>query len=319
MDHESPTTLTYPSADGHSTVHALLWEPRSGEPRAILQIVHGMSEHVARYDNLARHFTELGFVVAGEDHVGHGQTAASAKELGHMPAKGGVAILLADVDHLRQELQARYPHLPYVLYGHSMGSFIVRNYLAEHGEGVGAAIISGTNNPPAWLSTMGRGLALALAALRGETHRSRLVDTMAIGPYRSSVPDPRTDFDWLSTDDAVVDAYVADGRCGTMFTVGGYATLLTLTRNQVDPARVARIPEAVPILVVAGEQDPVGGNGKEVGEAAELLASRGSARVDLKLYPAMRHEIHNEVGGDAVIDDMTRWVEDVLAASPRRS
>ena len=310
--------LDFTSHDGKTTINAKLWtsarfgvaEQSGGEtPKAVVQIVHGMAEYIDRYDDLAEYLVGRGFVVCAEDHIGHGKSVLDSAEYGHMPAHGGKDILIGDVHTLYRMVHELFPDVPYVLYGHSMGSFITRAYLARYGDELAAAVLSGTGNVPAPLSKFGRTLARTLAAMRRETHRSALIDNMGAGAYGKKIENARTDLDWLSTDDAVVDAYIADDLCGFMFTVGGYATLLDLTAEVVTPQCAARVPKTLPVLFVAGDGDPVGGMGKGVKEAAQLLRDAGVRRVDAIVYPGMRHEIHNEIGHERVYDDVASWIE----------
>ena len=310
--------LDFTSHDGKTTINAKLWtsasfgtseQPGSETPKAVIQIVHGMAEYIDRYDDLAEYLVGRGFVVCAEDHIGHGKSAANVDEFGHMPAHGGKDILIGDVHTLYRMVHELFPGVPYVLYGHSMGSFITRCYIARYGDELAATVLSGTGNVAAPLSKFGRTLARMLAAIRGERHRSGFIDNMGAGAYGKQIENARTDLDWLSTDDAVVDAYIADELCGFMFTVGGYATLLDLTAEVVTPECAAKVPKALPILLVAGDGDPVGDMGEGVKAAAQLLRDAGVKQVDEIIYPGMRHEIHNEIGHEQVYDDVASWVE----------
>lgn len=313
--------LDFTSHDGKTTINAKLWtsslfgapgQPGSQEPKAVIQIVHGMSEYIDRYDELAEYFVGRGFVVCAEDHIGHGGSAASPAEYGHMPAHGGKDILLRDVHTLYRMVHELFPNAPYVMYGHSMGSFIARAYIARYGDELAACVLSGTGNVPAGLSKFGRSLARMLAAMRGETHRSAFIDNMGAGGYGKQIEGARTNLDWLSTDPEVVDAYIADERCGFMFTVGGYATLLDLTAEVVTPECASRVPAGLPVFFVAGDGDPVGDMGKGVKAAAQLLRDAGVKKVDERIYSGMRHEIHNEVGREQVYNDVASWIEDAV-------
>ena len=314
-------SFTYPSADGKSQINAKVWtnaafgtpdEPGVQKPKAIIQLVHGMAEYIDRYDSMACWYVDRGFVVCAEDHIGHGGTANGAAEFGHMPVNGGKDILIADVNRLRAQVSKCYPGIPYVMYGHSMGSFIVRAYIARYGQGLAAAVLSGTGNVPAGLSKAGRGMARFLAKTRGETYRSKTIDNMGAGGYGKQIKDARTPLDWLSTDESVVDAYIADPLCGFMFTVGGYATLLDLTAEVVTLECASQVPKELPCLFGAGDGDPVGDFGKGVRAAAQLLRDAGVQHVDDKIYEGMRHEIHNEFGREQVFDDVATWIEALL-------
>ena len=315
--------LDFASHDGKTLINAKLWasvafgtpdNPGREAPKAVIQIVHGMAEHIGRYDDLARYLVGRGFVVCAEDHVGHGKSAAGAHEYGHMPARGGKGILVGDVRTLYLVASSLFPNAPYVLYGHSMGSFIARAYIARYGDELSACVLSGTGDVAVALSKAGRTLARVLAAAKGEAYRSKIIDEMGAGAYGKQIENARTSFDWLSTDEAVVDAYIADDLCGFMFTVGGYSTLLDLTAEIASPACAGRVPKDLPVLFVAGGEDPVGERGVGVARAANLLRRAGVERVDEMIYPGMRHEIHNEIGYEQVYDDVARWIEGAVKA-----
>lgn len=311
--------IKYVSHSKKAYINAKLWtnarfggpdHPGVESPKAVVQIVHGMAEYIDRYDDFARYLVNRGFVVCAEDHVGHGGSATSSDDFGHIPMKGGKKIVVGDVHTLRVMVAPTFPDVPYVLYGHSMGSFIVRSYIARYSSGLAACVLSGTGNVPANLSKMGNTLARFIASIWGETHRSKIIDNMGAGAYGKKIKNARTDLDWLSTDESVVDAYIADDKCGFMFTVGGYATLLDLTAEVVTPECAESVSKDLPILLVAGDGDPVGDMGEGVKAAAQLLSDAGVKTVDCKIYEGMRHEIHNEVGKDQVYDDIASWIED---------
>ena len=319
-----PEKLAYPSHDGRTRIYALAWDPvfsssQGGRPRAVVQIVHGMCEHIGRYGEFARFLAARGFAVCGEDHIGHGESAADPGVFGHLPPREGKEILVADVDALRRLAQRRYgTDVPNFLFGHSMGSFIVRSFLTRPcARDLSGAILCGTGQQPRLLSAAGNLLARAIGRVAGPRRRSAFIDGLGAGAYGKRISNARTPFDWLSTDPAVVDAYLSDERCGFMFTVGGYAALTDLTGEIADPACVARVPYDIPLLFVAGAEDPVGANGKCVHAAAQALRRAGVERVDEILYPGMRHEILNEPGRAQVMSDILSWLEACLER-PRR-
>ena len=302
------------SHDGTSTIKGLVWEPertrgsRRVAPRGVIQIVHGMVEHVGRYDEFARFLVEQGFVVCAADHIGHGKSVASADELGCLPVDGKET-LIEDVHELRKTVTARYSRqTPYIMFGHSMGSFVTRVYLSEHAKGVQGAIICGTGNQPALLARSGNLLAHTIGTVMGERYKSTVLDSMGAGGFARAIENPRTPLDWISVDPAVVDAYIDDPLCGVMFTVGGYAALTGVVARAVDPRVAAHIPKDLPLLFIAGAEDPVGENGKAVVRAVELYRDAGVKDVSLILYPGMRHEILNEPGKQTVYADVLVWL-----------
>lgn len=313
-----------PSADGKTSLRARLWMPSSccsaqtgeevaSQPKGVIHVVHGMAEHIDRYDDFARFLVSRGYAVCGADMLGHGKSVSCSEELGCLPVSGGKEILLADVHALREAVRVRFGEgTPYVIFGHSMGSFIVRAYLARHGEGLAAAVLSGTGNIPVPLSKAGNLLARVIAAVKGVSHRSALLDGMGAGGYANKLDNPRTKVDWLSYNIHNVDAYQADALCGFMFSAGGYATLTDLTAEVAQSSSAGQIPADLPVLLVAGEGDPVGDFGKGVRAAANLFRQVGVRSVSCTIYSDMRHEILNEAGNRVVYEDVVEWIGEQL-------
>lgn len=312
---------SYISRDGMSHINAQIWtckkwgansEEAKEQPKGVVQIVHGMAEHIERYDHFARYLVSQGFVVCAEDHIGHGHSVPDVDLLGHMPLNGGKDILVADVHTLYCKVHADFPDVPYIIYGHSMGSLISRVYISRYGEELAACVLAGTAHGPINLSKIGESIAHLIANVRGETYRSKMLDNMGVGAYAKAIPNARTPLDWLSTVEDVVDDYMADELSGQMFTAGGYATLLSLINEVTTPAWAQAVPNGLPILFISGEDDPVGEMGKGVRAAAQLLRENGVVHVDEKLYEGKRHEIHNESNRDEVYKFVTDWIESVI-------
>lgn len=347
------TEFYFASQDGTSQIRALLWEPDPTDPAQakspqaapartdtpfILQIMHGMAEHIERYRNFAEYCTNRGIIVCGHDHIGHGKSVSSANEWGHMPFNGK-QVLIEDAHQLRLQIQERFQRqsqatveanleagadtsakaepsapLPYVLFGHSMGSFVLRLYLAEHATGIAAAIISGTGQQPALLSASGSLLARLLSLFRGINYKSPLLYQLSVGAYAKQIENAQTPLDWLSTDEAVVAAYIAAPDCGFLFDNGANYSLTSLTGSMVKPQLIAAIPLDLPLLFIAGADDPVGEKGAGVKRAVQLCEDTGHTDVSLKLYEGMRHEVLNERGRQQVYDDILKWAEKRVAA-----
>lgn len=305
------TTLHFDSSDGQTTIRALRWEP-AGEaasaPAGIVQIAHGMVEHVERYDDFARYLAANGYVVCAADHIGHGESVSSPERRGELP-ENGAQVMVNDVHTLRAMTSRAYPaDTPYFLFGHSMGSFIVRSYLARYGQGLAGAIICGTGQQPIALSKFAAALSRNIGRRKGFEYRSSFIDNLAMGGYGKAIKDARTPFDWLNTDPAKVDEYIADPACGMMFSVGGYASLTDLTAEVAGKACAAAVPDGLPVLFIAGAEDPVGDCGKGVRAAADAMANLSKARVTTKIYEGMRHEILNEPRHEEVYVDVLKWL-----------
>jgi alpha-beta hydrolase superfamily lysophospholipase len=308
------TELNYLSHDGQTQIHALLWEPDDGAaaPKGVVQIAHGMAEHINRYKDFAGFLVENGFVVCANDHLGHGQSVVSPDDWGNIPLKNGKDILVEDVNQLRSLVAAHYPNVPYFLFGHSMGSFIVRSYCMRYASGLAGVVVCGTGQLAPILSKAGNLLAHLISGFKGEQHKSKLLESMGIGAYSKQIAKARTKLDWLSVSEDNVDAYIADPACGFTFSTGGDAALTALTAEIVSPACPAAIPLDLPMFFIAGSQDPVGDNGKGVLQAAEALRKTGHEQVEVKLYPGMRHEILNEANHEVVYQDVLDWLVSVI-------
>ena len=304
--------LTYASADGVNLVRAYVWEPVGEKPRAIIQLSHGMCEYVQRYDTWARRFAALGFVFCGNDHLGHGNTAKNEEELGFTAKRNGAEYLAADLYTLTALMRAEYgADVPVVLYGHSMGSFVARKYMTQYDDGLAAVILSGTAGPGA-PAGIAKALARAIAAFRGDHHRSKLIFSLAFSSYDKRFKAENDGASWLTRDIAVREAYRNDPFCTYRFTLGGYDTLFSLL-GEVSAKKWANgVGKDLPILLLAGEEDPVGDYGRGVRKVHDRLAAAG-CNVRLALYADGRHEMHNEHNRDEVFGDIVAYLEENLA------
>ena len=295
-----------PSSDGIHKLHGVVYLP-DGEVRGTVQVVHGMAEYIGRYDALLRFFAEHGFVAFGHDHLGHGQTAQSEEELGFLAHEDGWKRLVEDVDVFADAVAEEFPGKKRILFGHSMGSFVVRLYAARYGEKLGGLIVMGTggSNPAA-----GAGIATAklIRALHGEKHVSGMVNSLAFGKYNDRT-EKRTAFDWLSCDEGNVQRYIADPLCGFPFTVSAMIDLVTLNKLSNENAAFADVPKTLPILLVSGAEDPVGDYGKGPIEVADRYRVAGVKAVTCKLYEKARHEILQESCRETVLADLLAWIE----------
>jgi len=305
-----PEHVSFLSANGKTTINGVIWWP-SVEPKAVVQLVHGMAEHIMRYESFARYLNSRGFVVCGHDHLGHGKSVSDASKLGHLPIKNGARTLVRDVGHMREVMYRRVdPGLPYFLFGHSMGSFVVRAYIASCGQGLAGCIICGTGHIPYATSMAGNALAHAIARIRGEGYISKLLGDLSVGSYAKALKNPLTPLDWLSHARGNINAYVSDELCGFPFSAGGNATLTALTKEVCSRKCFRRVPRDLPLLYVAGDGDPVGAMGKGVRMAARMAQEAGISDVTCTIYDHMRHEILNETDHMRVFDDIATWMED---------
>jgi alpha-beta hydrolase superfamily lysophospholipase len=301
---------SFPSADGVSTVAAYIWRPTHVQPRAIIQLSHGMCEYVQRYDAWARRFAEQGFVFCGNDHIGHGQSASDRQNLGFTAERGGAEYIVEDLHTMTALIKAEYEGLPVVLYGHSMGSFAARAYLTKYGAELAGALISGTAG---FEQPTGLGLRVthAIAAMRGARYRSPFLTSIAFGSYNKRFKQERDAVSWLTRDVAVRDRYREDPYCTFVFTAAGYDTLFSLLQSVSRKDWAQSVPKELPVLVFAGDMDPVGNYGKGVRKVYERLIAAG-CNAKLRLYEDGRHEMHNELNRDEVFADLIAYLEEIL-------
>lgn len=295
------------SPDG-TTLRGRRWLSDDVPVRAVLIIAHGMAEHGDRYARFAEAATGAGYAVYAADHRGHGRTAEGGT-LGYFAESDGWNRVTDDIDTVVTHASAEHPNAPIVLFGHSMGSLLARTYAVRHGERLTALVLSGTPADAGTLGLVGSKVAAAEARLRGAKHPSKLLDKLSFGAFNKAFKPARTDFDWLSRDDAEVDAYVADDKCGFIATAGFYVDMLGGLRLVNTPSFVAATPAKLPILVVSGDADPAGGDGRGVEAAAAMLRDGGVEDVTLKLYPGARHELLNETNRDDVTAHVLAWIE----------
>ena len=281
------------------------WMPQ-GEPKGVLQIVHGITEHIGRYDTFANYLTELGFVVVAEDHMGHGRSVNGAGIQGYF--HGGWFSAVEDTYRLLRDTRADYPDIPYILLGHSMGSFMARTILYQHpGSGIDAAIISGTCWQPA--AAMPAIVKVMEAACRvvGETNVSPKLQNLVFGAYNARVEHQRTSLDWICRDPRVVDAHpMMQGLAPK----AGLLRDMMVGINAVEKKEnLAKMKKDLPVFFVAGGDDPVGNYGKGVHACAEAFRKAGMTDVELRIYPLFRHEILNEINKEEIFEDIREWIE----------
>lgn len=301
--------FTFPSSDGIHQVHAVEWLPEGKPPRAVIQLVHGISEYIRRYDEFARFLAGRGFAVVGHDHLGHGATASGREEYGFLADRGGWDHLAQDVYALRSRIKAQYPGLPCFLLGHSMGSFVARTCLIRWPGMVDGCILSGTGQPAPGLISFGKAAASLLARLRGPRSVSGLLTHLSIGAYNRKFAPNRTSADWISRDSAVVDAYVSDPLCRFVPTVGMYRDMMEGLQFIADKDNLAHMEADTPIFLFSGDHDPVGDMGAGVHKVFSLFRQAGVKDLTMKLYPDGRHEMLNELCRDGVYRDVLDWLE----------
>lgn len=291
---------------GKGQIHACKWMPE-GAPKAILQIVHGIAEFIERYHDFASYLAAQGYIVVAEDHMGHGLSIGAEGVQGYF--HGGWFAAVEDTYKLMKNTMAEHAGLPYVLFGHSMGSFMARTILAKYPDsGISAAIICGTGWQPRFALPALIKVVEGICTKTGEENPSEKLQGMIFGGYNKRVPSPRTPSDWLTRDEAIVDQYVADPLCGFTPSCGLLREMMKGILYIEQPENLKRMEKDLPVFFIAGKEDPAGAYGKGVERAAAEFEKAGIATVDTMLYPNCRHEILNELNKAEVYADICAWL-----------
>ena len=304
--------FTFISNSGLADIHCASYLPENGDIKAVLQIAHGMAEHLERYEAFADELCKNGVAVYINDHLGHGLSVAAKSELGYFGEKDGWKHFVEDCHKLMEIAKSENPGKPYVFFGHSMGSFVARAFSSKYADEIDGAVYCGTAGPnPA----AGAGMAVAnlIIKLKGDHYKSKLIDKMAFGTYNSKF-EKRTAFDWLSRDNFQVDKYIADEYCGFLFTTAGYRDLFSLLAYVSSKEWFETLSKKLPVLIISGAMDPVCNYSKGIDQVCNMLKSAGKTNVKAILYPDARHEILNESACfDTVCKDVLAFVDSVIA------
>ncbi len=303
---------SYKSSSSLCNISAKGYFPDSKENiKAVVQIAHGMAEHSERYESFIDFLNKNGIAVFINDHLGHGKSVADESQLGFFGTKNGYIYLVEDMKQLTDIAKNEVPEKPFILFGHSMGSFLSRLYSERYGDELSAAIFCGTagSNPAA---ALGIAIIKAMIKFKGTHFRSKFINNLAFGTYNNKIKNARTPFDWLTTDDAIVDKYIADSLCGFLFTLCGYKDLMELlvVINRQD--WFTSVPLNLPIYLISGDADPVGAYGKGVKQVYGNLIDANHTDVSMKLFSGDRHEILNEKDNNDVFRNVLSWIETVI-------
>jgi len=303
------TDLWYDSK-GAGRIHACRWTP-AGQPRAVVQILHGIAEFAQRYDAFAEYLTAHGFLVVAEDHMGHGQSINGEGIQGYF--HGGWFTAVEDSMQLMADTKAEYPDLPYFLFGHSMGSFMARTILSKYPDcGLAGAVICGTGWQPAFALPALIKVVETICKKGDETSPNEKLQGLVFGGYNKKVEHPRTPFDWLSRDTKIVDAYIAHPLCGFTASAGLLREMMKGIHYIEQKENLQRMNRQLPVFFIAGGDDPVGSYGKGVQTCAEAFRKNGMEDVSVRIYPLCRHEILNEINREEIFEDILQWIEKYL-------
>ncbi|MGD8607795.1 MAG: lysophospholipase [Myxococcales bacterium] len=303
--------FTFPTVDGVDLyVRAWLVD----QPKAIVQILHGMAEHGARYGRLAQALASAGFSTYAHDHRGHGRSVSEGTPPGHIADSDSWNRIVEDAHGVNREIAKRHPGVPIIVLGHSMGSFILQQLLFEHPRDMIGAALSASNGKPPAIATLGKMVARIERARVGKRNPSPILQRLTFGEYNKAFAPNRTEFDWLSRDPTEVDAYVADPLCGFAVSTQVWIDMLQALDRIAKPSNVAKVPKDKPLYLFAGDRDPVGDFGKGMKRLHDAYKRAAIFDVRLKLYPEGRHEMLNETNRQQVMDDFIAWCNEIVAS-----
>ncbi|WP_318615333.1 alpha/beta hydrolase [Sporosarcina sp. YIM B06819] len=299
--------LTMDMTDGF-LVHTFILQP-DGEPKGHIHLLHGMAEHIGRYEEFAHYLAGQGYIVSGHDHRGHGKTAELNGKQGHFADTDGFERVVQDVYEIVTALRVQYPAKRFILFGHSMGSFVARRYIQLHGQEVDLAVLSGTGGDPGVSRLAGQAVAYLQGKKNGFDQPDHFLNKLLFGGFNKAVQNPKTPFDWLASNPEAVAKYLADPACGFVSTTRLFADLFEGLGKVHAADEISNIPQTLPILLFSGIEDPVGNYGKGVWDAAQHYDRAGIKDVTVMLFEGCRHEMLNENNRQHVFDSIYNWME----------
>jgi len=289
------------------------WLPGMLKPlKCIVQISHGMAEHAGRYSDFAKYLNSLGIGVYANDHRGHGKTAEKIENIGYFADKGGWDLVVNDMFQLTERIINTHEGIPVFLFGHSMGSFLARDYISREKSGVRGVILSGTAGDPGLMGSIGILIAKLSCRFKGRRTADKLLDKLSFGSFNKNFEPARTKFDWLSRDEQKVDKYVEDEFCGGVFSSGFFLDLFLGIKKINSQKNIEAISSDLPVLFLSGEKDPVGAESRGVKKIIKEFQKTGLRDIEEKYYKNGRHEMLNELNREEVYKDISDWIEKKL-------
>lgn len=292
-------------------VYVKCWEPE-GEIKAVVQIVHGIAEYIERYDGFAEFLASNGILVYGNDHPGHGKNIKEDSDKGFFAEEDGWNKVVGILKELRDEMKAKYPNVPFILFGHSMGSFLARTYIIKYPDDFDACIISGTANQSGLVIKGGRYLANRSVKKHGPHYVDQKLYDLSMGGYSKGFPPEEGPASWLSRDRETVEKYQNDPLCGWVPTCSLMRDMMSGLVFITDKKNLSAMNKKLPVYFMSGDQDPVGEKGKGVNKAYQSFKAAGMENVSIKLWPGGRHEMLNEINREEVYKDVLAWIESVI-------
>lgn len=298
----------YKSKDNKTQIHAVEWLPDE-EPKAILQIAHGVTEYILRYEEFAQYLTQKGIAVVGNDHLGHGKSIAENAESMYFGPQGSWNWVVNDIRTCMEITKEKYPDKPYYLLGFSLGSFVERTYLIKYQERLNGAIVIGTGQTPNFQIALAKFMAKKEAKKVGEDHTSPTIKKLTFETYNKIFAPNRTEYDWLCANENAIDEYIKDDMRGGNMSAGLFREMLTGMEFSANQVNINKIDKNLPILFLSGDKDPVGEQGKGVKRAYNCFKKAGIKNVEMKLYSGLRHDILREESRQDIFEDIYKFIE----------
>ncbi|MCP5052694.1 MAG: alpha/beta hydrolase [bacterium] len=302
-------TFTFKEVTGLD-IFVYKWIP-DGEIKAIVQIAHGMAEMALRYERFAEKLTAEGFLVYANDHRGHGQTAGEPGKVGDL-GDDGFNNMVRNLRQLQEIIVEEYQDLPFFMFGHSMGSFVMQRYICLYGDRMRGVLLSGSNGREGFLLNIGRIISWLESKIRGRKARSKLMSVLTFGTFNKKFKPNRTLFDWLSRDEKEVDKFIEDPFCGCIMTAGFFYDFMGGMKLKENKKEIAKVPKELPIYIFSGDMDPVGKYGKGVMKLVNTYEELGIKDLQHKLYEGGRHEMLNETNRREVMQDVVDWLNPLV-------
>lgn len=303
----------FQSENGRNQIRTLIWQDADSEPRAVVQIAHGVAEHIGRYEETAVFLAERGFLVCGNDHLGHGKSVESIDELGYIDENNGYVFMIRDMHRLYRIIHKKHPTLPYFLFGHSLGSFMARIYVASFAQDLAGLILCGSGRLPRGASFLDAAVEDILDRLGAAGDENAVLTNLSnkLSAKMLGEDDPLA---WLSQCAENRERYREDPLCGFPLKNAGAKNVAMLGIKAEDSQWMEKLPPGFPVLLISGAKDPVGLNGRAVLAIADGLLLAGQEPVVI-LYPGDRHEILHEDDRERVLHDIEKWLEAALSGT----
>ena len=299
----------YPSSDGKTRIHAVEWSPDES-PKAILQIAHGVTEYILRYEEFAEYLTNKGILVVGNDHIGHGSSIAENAKPMYFGPEGSFKYAVDDVNTLYKTTKEKYENIPYIILGFSLGSFIVRRFLIDYPDTVDGAILVGTGQIAPIKIKIAKFIAKSEAKKHGEDNPTPMIKSLSFDNYNKLFKPNRTDYDWLCLSKTSLDKYIRDKNRGKELSAGLFREMLSGMEYTGNLENIKKMNKDIPIIFLSGEMDPVGEKGKSVKKAYSDFKKAGIKDVSMKLYKDLRHDILHEDNAEQIYQDILEFINE---------